>query len=171
MGAVLGPVPACWAKCRGVDAGTCKRTFYHGSVPVTIGRGSGQHIARAKLLPPFTPFLGWGGSLPVPQNAHQPAYGTAPCRTAITDCSTAKKKKDPYRIEREITPLAAAPATERSERVGEEAEEALRQALCTYAPVPVPACVLFIGCAVFTHLCGFLLLTWSTFHPLCTDAK
>ena len=60
--------------------------------------------------------------MPVPQNAHQPAYGTAPCRTAITDCSTAKKKKDPYRIEREITPLAAAPATERSERVGEEAE-------------------------------------------------
>uniref|UniRef100_UPI0021B28D62 hypothetical protein n=1 Tax=Escherichia coli TaxID=562 RepID=UPI0021B28D62 len=33
-----------------------------------------------------------------------------------------KKKKDPHRIEREITPLAAAPATERSERVGEEAE-------------------------------------------------
>ena len=60
--------------------------------------------------------------MPVPQNAHQPAYGTAPCRTAITDCSTAKKKNDPYRIEREITPLAAAPATERSERVGEEAE-------------------------------------------------
>ena len=39
---------------------------------------------------------------------------------------------------REVTPLAAAPATERSERVGEEAEESQRQALCTYAPVPDP---------------------------------
>ncbi|HAF3981471.1 TPA: hypothetical protein G8C52_004687 [Salmonella enterica] len=26
------------------------------------------------------------------------------------------------------------------------------QALCTYAPVPVSACVLFIGCAVFTSV-------------------
>ncbi|HFG6575280.1 TPA: hypothetical protein ACGICL_004811, partial [Salmonella enterica subsp. enterica serovar Typhimurium] len=45
-----------------------------------------------------------------------------------------KKKKDPHRIEREIPPLAAAPATERSERVGEEAEDLRRPALCTYAP-------------------------------------
>ena len=53
---------------------------------------------------------------------------------------------------REVAPLAAAPATERSERVGEEAEESQMQALCTYAPVPVSACVLFIGCAVFTSV-------------------
>ncbi|HFI1561594.1 TPA: hypothetical protein ACGPMT_004588, partial [Salmonella enterica] len=82
-----------------------------------------------------------------------------------------KKKKRICITTRVIPPLAAAPATERSERVGEEAEESPRQALCTYAPVPVSACVLFIGGAVFTHLCGFLLLTWCTFHPLCTDAK
>ncbi|WP_216089241.1 hypothetical protein, partial [Shigella flexneri] len=37
-----------------------------------------------------------------------------------------------------IPPRAAAPATERSERVGEEAEESQRQAFCTYAPVPDP---------------------------------
>ncbi len=61
-----------------------------------------------------------------------------------------QKKKRICITTRVIPPLAAAPATERSERVGEEAEESQMQALCTYAPVPVSACVLFIGCAVFT---------------------
>ncbi|MDS0708191.1 hypothetical protein NOI85_27705, partial [Escherichia coli] len=76
-----------------------------------------------------------------------------------------KKKKRISITTRVIPPLAAAPATERSERVGEEAEESQMQALCTYAPVPVSACALFL------HLCGFLLLTWCTSHPFCTDAK
>ena len=94
LGAVLGPVPACWAKCRGVDAGTCKRTFYHRSVPVTIGRGSGQHIARAKLLPPLRPLRG-GGEFAGSSERSPTSIWHSPCRTAITDCSTAKKKKIP----------------------------------------------------------------------------
>ncbi|WP_260223880.1 hypothetical protein, partial [Escherichia coli] len=49
-----------------------------------------------------------------------------------------QKKKRICITTRVIPPLAAAPATERSERVGEEAEESQRQALCTYAPVPDP---------------------------------
>ena len=36
---------------------------------------------------------------------------------------------------REVAPLAAAPATERSERVGEEAEESRQSDLGTYASV------------------------------------
>ncbi|MDJ5539841.1 hypothetical protein M9570_24450, partial [Salmonella sp. SC43] len=44
-----------------------------------------------------------------------------PMSTATTDNSRAKKKKDLHHV-RVIPPLAAAPATERSERVGEEAE-------------------------------------------------
>ncbi len=71
--------------------------------------------------------------------------------TATPDNSSAKKKRICITT-RVIPPLAAAPATERSERVGEEAEESQMQALCTYAPVPVSACVLFIGCAVFTSV-------------------
>ena len=92
------------------------------------------------------------------------------CSHVLSGLSPDSVDKPPV-VMREPPPLAAAPATERSERVGEEAEESQRQALCTYAPVPVSACVLFIGRAVFTHLCGFLLLTWCTSHPLCTDAK
>ena len=58
--------------------------------------------------------------------------------TATPDNSSAKKKKRICITTSVIPPLAAAPATERSERVGEEAEESQRQALCTYAPVPDP---------------------------------
>ena len=43
--------------------------------------------------------------------------------TATPDNSSAKKKKRICITTRVIPPLAAAPATERSERVGEEAEE------------------------------------------------
>ncbi|WP_423258830.1 hypothetical protein, partial [Escherichia coli] len=45
-----------------------------------------------------------------------------------------QKKKRICITTRVITPLAAAPATERSERVGEEAEDLRWPALCTYAP-------------------------------------
>ncbi len=85
-------------------------------------RGSGQHIARAKLFPPVRPLWGGGGVCRFPPNAHQPACGTIPSPPQSQTASLQKKKRT-HRIEREITPLAAAPATERSERVGEEAEE------------------------------------------------
>lgn len=39
--------------------------------------------------------------MPVPQNAHQPAYGTAPLPHRNHRLLYRKKKKDPYRIERE----------------------------------------------------------------------
>ncbi len=116
------------------------------------------------------PFTGRGELLPFPPTFHHPAYRTIPCAPLLLITPVQKKKRICITT-RVIPPLAAAPATERSERVGEEAEESQRQALCTYAPVPVSACVLFIGRAVFTHLCGFLLLTCCTSHPLCTDAK
>ncbi|MED9615486.1 hypothetical protein RCO15_00035, partial [Escherichia coli] len=44
----------------------------------------------------------------------------------------------PSAVMREPSPLAAAPATERSERVGEEAEFHRQSDLSTYAPVFLP---------------------------------
>lgn len=52
----------------------------------------------------------------------------------------------------ELTPLAAAPATERSERVGEEAEESLNWYVLR------------------THLCGISHRTWRTFHTIRINA-
>lgn len=69
------------------------------------------------------PFAGRGELLPFPQTLHHPAYRTDPNSTATTDNSRAKKKTELPDNMREVTPLAAALATERSERVGEEAEE------------------------------------------------
>ena len=97
------------------------------------------------------PFTGRGELLPFPPTFHHPAYRTIPCAPQLLITPVQKKKRICITT-RVIPPLAAAPATERSERVGEEAEESQRQALCTYAPVPVSACVLFIGCAVFTSV-------------------
>lgn len=97
------------------------------------------------------PFTGRGELLPFPPTFHHPAYRTIPCAPQLL-ITPVQKKKRLCITTRVIPPLAAAPATERSERVGEEAEESQMQALCTYAPVPVSACVLFIGCAVFTSV-------------------
>lgn len=115
------------------------------------------------------PFTGRGELLPFPPTFHHPAYRTIPCAPLLLITPVQKKKRICITT-RVIPPLAAAPATERSERVGEEAEESQRQALCTYAPVPVSACVLFIGRAVFTHLCGISHPAWRTFHTIRTDA-
>jgi hypothetical protein len=135
--------------------------------PVIDGLGSVRHIESGKLP---VPSLGGVSCCRSLRPFHHPAYRTIPCAPLLLITPVQKKNRICITT-RVIPPLAAAPATERSERVGEEAEESQRQALCTYAPVPVSACVLFIGRAVFTHLCGFLLLTWCTSHPLCTDAK
>ncbi|EFO2518200.1 hypothetical protein B6Q94_26335 [Escherichia coli] len=53
---------------------------------------------------------------------------------------------------REPPPLAAAPATERSESVSEEAEKRLDAHF------------------LLTHLCGISHPAWGTFHTICTDA-
>ena len=56
--------------------------------------------------------------------------------SGLSPCSVNK----PSAVMREPPPLAAAPATERSERVGEEAEESRLSDLSTCAPVSLSAC-------------------------------
>ncbi|EBV1314224.1 hypothetical protein A3S70_23050, partial [Salmonella enterica subsp. enterica serovar Enteritidis] len=63
------------------------------------------------------------------------------------------KKKRIGITTRVIRPLAAAPATERSERVGEEAEK------CPDVHF------------LLTHLCGISHRTWRTSHTIRSDAK
>ncbi len=116
------------------------------------------------------PFNGRGELLAVPPPFHHPAYRTIPCAPLLL-ITPVQTKKSICLTTSGLPPRAAAPAPDPSAGVGEAAEAAQRQALSTYAPVPLSACVLFIGRAVFTHLCGFLLLTWCNSHPLCTVAK
>lgn len=95
MGAVLGPVPACWAKCRGVDAGTCKRTFYHRSVPVTMGAAPASISLGQNSYPLLRPLRGGGGVcrfLRTLTNQHMAQPPAAPqSQTALPQ----KKKKIP----------------------------------------------------------------------------